>query len=392
MAEVHEAVDETLGRRVAVKLLLPELAADEDFVARFRREARAAASLNHPNVVSVYDWGEQDGTYFIVMEFVDGPTLAQVIAEEGTLPEIRAAEIGVEIAAALAAAHQQGLVHRDVKPGNVLLSSAASNVKVVDFGIARTMSSQTDLTRPGTIVGSAAYLSPEQALGEEVGPSSDIYSLGAVLYAMATGQAPFVADNALAVAHQHVHEPPVPPSVRNPAISPAFDTVVLRALAKEPQARQSSAEALRHDLLHVVEGATAPEAISPEATAVMTPPPTAAPGSSTRVLTRQGGPVAGAPIATAARRNGAAIAAVLVVLAVAAIALVLVALKGNKSPQTTTTVATTIPTTTTTFRRQIVTVPRTTLPPTTQAPTTEAPITITIFPPATTEPAPPPTT
>jgi eukaryotic-like serine/threonine-protein kinase len=388
MAEVHEAVDETLGRRVAVKLLLPELAADEDFVARFRREARAAASLNHPNIVSVYDWGEQDGTYFIVMEYVDGPTLAQVIAEEGTLPEIRAAEIGVEIAAALAAAHQQGLVHRDVKPGNVLLSSAASNVKVVDFGIARAMSSQTDLTRPGTIVGSAAYLSPEQALGEEVGPPSDIYSLGAVLYAMATGQAPFVAESALAVAHQHVHEAPTPPSARNPAISPAFDAVVLRALAKEPSARQPSAEALRHDLLRVVDGATAPETTSPEATAVMTPPPAS---SSTRILTQQAAPVAGAPVSSAGRRNGAVIAAFLVALAVAAIAIVLAAINGNKSPQTTTTVPTTIPTTTT-FRRPVVTVPRTTLPPTTETPTTEAPITITIFPPATTTPDATPTT
>jgi serine/threonine-protein kinase len=394
MAEVHEAVDEVLGRRVAVKVLLPELADDEDFVARFRREARAAASLNHPNIVAVYDSGEEDGQYFIVMEFVDGPTLSELIRDDAPLPEARAAEIGMEIAAALAAAHQQGIVHRDIKPGNVLLGPTGA-VKVVDFGIARAVSSQTDLTRPGSIVGSVSYLSPEQAMGGEIGPASDLYSLGAVLYAMVSGRPPFEADSPVAVAHQHVHQDPPAPSEMNADLSPAFEALVLRLLAKDPADRPPSAEAVRQELLDVVEGATAPDAVgpeatSPDATSVMAAPvaPTGV-RSETQVLSGPP-PVASARPSDAERRRRAALTAtVAVILAVAVIALIAVLASQvlNKSTSTTTTVPTTIPPTTVTTRRIVVTVPRTT-PPTTDAPaTTEPPTTdVTLFPPPTASP------
>jgi serine/threonine-protein kinase len=349
--------------------LLPELAGDDDFVARFRREARAAASLNHPNIVAVYDSGEHEGQYFIVMEFVDGPTLSEMIADDAPLPEARAAEIGMEIAAALGAAHQQGIVHRDVKPGNVLLGSGGT-VKVVDFGIARAMASNTDLTRPGTIVGSVAYIAPEQAMGEAVGPATDLYSLGAVLYAMVTSAPPFSADTPVAVAHQHVHQPPVPPSEHNAELSPAFEALVLRLLAKDPADRPASAEDVRQELLDIVEGATAPESTSPEmaspdATSVMTstqiydaPPPTSAMGAP-------------APMRPDPRKKNAALVAIVaVVLAVAVIALIIAVASQvrDKSPEPTT-IPTTIPTTTATTRRIIVTTrPATTV--TTQAPTT----------------------
>ena len=402
---MYEAVDEVLDRPVAVKLLLPELAGDEDFVVRFQREARAAASLNHPNIVSVYDSGEHDGQYFIVMEYVDGPTLADVIRDDAPLPETRTAEIGMEIAAALAAAHQQGIVHRDVKPGNVLLG-AGGLVKVTDFGIARAVEAHTDLTRPGTIVGSASYLSPEQAMGEAVGTPSDTYSLGIVLYAMATGKPPFSADTPIAIAHQHVHEAPAPPSQRVPDVSPAFEALVLRMLAKDPADRPASAEAVRQELLAVMEGATAPEATSseatsPDSTAVMTPPATrtraAAAAGGTQVLTSVPAAAAGGGGgarrgADDARRRAWLTGVVALVLAVAVIALIaaIASQVRNKDESPPTTVTTVAPVTT---RRAVVTTPRRT--PTTVAqttPPTEPPQTApTIFPP-TTEFQPPDTT
>jgi serine/threonine-protein kinase len=387
MAEVYEAVDEVLDRTVAVKVLLPELAGDSDFVTRFQREARAAASLNHPNIVAVYDSGEHEGQYFIVMEYVDGPTLADVIKEDAPLPETRTAEIGMEIAAALAAAHQQGIVHRDVKPGNVLLGGGGM-VKVVDFGIARVLEAQTDLTRPGTIVGSATYLSPEQAKGDTVGPASDIYSLGVVLYCLSAGQAPFSGDTPIAIAHQHVHQEPPPPSEVVPDISPAFEALVLRTLAKDPADRPPSAEAVRQELLDVVEGATAPEATSPDSTAVMAPTPRPRPtGAGTQVLTSPG--AAAASVDAERRRRAALTAVVAVVLAVAVIALVAAIadqVRNNESPP-----ATTIATTTTLaprVTRPAVVTTKATTPPTTAAPEPTVPPTApTIFPP-TTDPQP----
>src|SRR5204863_3181074 len=210
MAEVYLGTDRVLGRQVAVKVLGPQFARDATFVARFRREAQAAAALNHPNVVSVYDTGSDDGTHFIVMEYVRGKTLSDVIREDAPLLPERAAEIAQGVAQALAFAHKGGIIHRDVKPGNIMLTPTG-DVKVMDFGIARATSSES-LTQTATVLGTATYFSPEQAQGEPVDARSDVYSLGIVLYEMLTGRPPFNGDSAVTVAYKHVREQPVLPS------------------------------------------------------------------------------------------------------------------------------------------------------------------------------------
>jgi serine/threonine-protein kinase len=255
MAEVFLAHDLLLDRPVALKVLFPELSVDPSFVERFRREAQAAANLSHPNIVSVFDWGEADGTYFIVMEYVDGRPLSSVIHEQGRLPVGWAAAIGAEVAAALAFAHRHGVVHRDVKPGNVLLSEDG-HVKVADFGIARAANTEGDLTQTGAVMGTATYFSPEQAQGQGVDARSDVYSLGIVLYEMVTGRPPFSGDNPLAVAYKHVREIPLTPRQLDPAIPPAFDAIVLQAMAKMPQDRYMSADEMRADLLRFQHGQT----------------------------------------------------------------------------------------------------------------------------------------
>jgi serine/threonine-protein kinase len=253
MAEVYLAHDLMLDRRVALKVLFPELSTDRNFVERFRREAQAAANLSHPNIVSIYDWGEEDGTYFIVMEYIEGRTLGQIIRGEGPLLADRAAEIGADVAAALAFAHRSGVVHRDVKPGNVLISPTGQ-VKVTDFGIARAANSEGDLTQTGAVMGTATYFSPEQAQGNRVDGRSDVYSLGVVLYEMCVGKPPFAGENPMAIAYKHVREQPVPPRSVNADVPEAFEAIVLQAMAKNPNDRYTSADELRQDLLRFRQG------------------------------------------------------------------------------------------------------------------------------------------
>lgn len=255
MAEVFAARDLLLDRQVALKVLFPELSVDPTFVERFRREAQAAASLSHPNIVSVYDWGEFERTYYIVMEFVDGRPLSQVLRTEGPIAPERAALIAADVAAALSFAHRHGVVHRDVKPGNVLITDD-NHVKVTDFGIARAANTQENLTQTGAVIGTATYFSPEQARGEAVDARSDLYSLGVVLFEMVCGQPPFVADSPLSVAYKHVREDPPRPRSINPAVPPALEAIIGQALAKNPAARYQNAQELRADLLRFTQGLT----------------------------------------------------------------------------------------------------------------------------------------
>src|SRR5439155_10765252 len=231
MAQVYLGTDRVLSRQVAVKVLGPEFSRDESFVARFRREAQAAASLTHPNVVGVFDTGSDDGTHFIVMEYVNGKTLAQVIREDAPLLPERAVEIAEAVAGGLAFAHRQGIIHRDIKPANIMLTPNG-DAKVMDFGIARAAASDS-LTQTATVLGTATYFSPEQAQGAKVDARSDIYALGCVLYQMLTAHPPFEADTPVAVAYKHVREDPVPPSALNGDVPPALDAIVLKALRSE---------------------------------------------------------------------------------------------------------------------------------------------------------------
>lgn len=240
MGSVYGAVDERLGRRVAVKLLRAELAEDDRFVERFRREARAAAALAHPNIASVFDYGEDDGRRFIVMELVDGgEDLARLLAREGALAPARAAAICAQMCDALAHAHQRGVIHRDVKPANVIVGED-DHVKVTDFGIARAAGDST-LTATGTVLGTAQYISPEQASGKPVTARSDIYAAGVVLYEMLAGEPPFTGDTPVAIALRHMSEDVPRPGSTNPAVPRALDDVVARATARDPERRFASA-------------------------------------------------------------------------------------------------------------------------------------------------------
>ena len=239
MGTVFRATDERLSRDVAVKLLNEDLAQDARFVERFRREARAAAALSHPGVAAVFDFGEDSGTPFIVMEIVRGRDLARVLREDGPLPPRRAAAVGAQICDALAHAHAAGLIHRDVKPANVIVDEN-DTVKVTDFGIARA-GGESSLTMTGSVLGSAQYMAPEQASGAEATPAADVYSAGIVLYEMLTGAVPFTGDSALAVAMRHVSdEVPLPSSI-NPAVPTSLDRIVTRATAKNSSARWHTA-------------------------------------------------------------------------------------------------------------------------------------------------------
>jgi serine/threonine protein kinase len=252
MADVYLAEDQELGRRVAIKILNGRHANDDQFIERFRREAKNAAALNHPNIVSIYDRGEAEDTYYIAMEFLDGRTLKELIVSRGAAPVNVAIEYARQILSALRFAHRHGIVHRDIKPHNVLVDSEG-RVKVTDFGIARAGTSQ--MTETGSIVGTAQYLSPEQARGGEVDQRSDLYSLGVVLYELLTGKTPFEGDTPVEIAMKHLSNAPQPPSELREDIPPPLDAVVLRALAKDPDDRYQSADEMEADLERVARGA-----------------------------------------------------------------------------------------------------------------------------------------
>ena len=330
MAEVYVAHDQLLDRPVALKVLFPEFAANHSFVERFRREARAAANLNHPNIVAVYDWGEEGQTYFIVMEYIEGSTIRELILKHRRLSPKQAAAVGAEIASALAFAHKNGVIHRDVKPGNVIISDAG-HVKVMDFGIARAGDPQDNLTQTGAVMGTATYFSPEQAQGKPLDGRSDLYSLGVVLYEVVAGTPPFTGENPVSIAYQHVREEPTPLRERDERIPEAFEAIVMKAMAKNLDHRYANAEEFRADLLRFREG----KAVEAERTAVVA---AAAAGDATAAMaaTRVGTAVDGTQVLspTAAqravgggpgRRTGAYIALLVVLLGALGLLLVLLA-------------------------------------------------------------------
>jgi len=291
MADVYLARDQLLDRWVAVKVLFAEFAADPTFVERFRREAQAAAKLNHPNIVAIYDWGEENGTYFIVMEYIEGLSLSQIIKQEGRLSAERSAEIAIEVATGLGYAHQKGYVHLDAKSANVLLSRKGE-IKLGDFGIAKAIagSVESSLTQTGAVMGTATYFSPEQAQGREVGPRSDLYSLGVVLYEMLVGRPPFTGDTPVSIAYKHVQEAPPAPSEFGVDVPSPLAAITRKLLAKNPENRYLSAEDLVSDLRRFRSG----EQIAPTTTApgpTTAQPTTALPAAAAPT----GGSLGGAP-------------------------------------------------------------------------------------------------
>ena len=295
MAEVFRGFDTVLNRTVAIKVLLPQFARDAGFVARFRREAQAAARLNHPNIVGVFDTGAEGDTQYIVMEFVEGRTLHDFISTGRQMTPIQAVELGQKIAEAVAAAHSQGVIHRDIKPANIMVTREGA-VKVMDFGIARIETAET-APQTSAVLGTAAYLSPEQAQGLPVDARTDIYSLGTVLYELVCGRPPFTGDSPVAIAYKQVNETPVAPSQLSPDVPSRLDAVIMKALSKNPANRYQTAQALWDDLervrkgqevdatplLPVGVGADATQVIArPQATAVL-PPQEEEPGSGRKV-------------------------------------------------------------------------------------------------------------
>jgi beta-lactam-binding protein with PASTA domain/predicted Ser/Thr protein kinase len=272
MANVYLAEDQELGRRVAIKILNDRHAGDDQFIERFRREAKNAAGLSHPNIVSIYDRGEAEGTYYIAMEYLDGRSLKELIVSRGPAPIPIAIDYARQILAALRFAHRNGIVHRDIKPHNVLVD-AEGRLKVTDFGIARAGASQ--MTEVGSIIGTAQYLSPEQAKGAPVDQTSDLYSVGVVLYELLTGVVPFSGDTPVEIAMKHLTAVPEPPSAKRSEIPRDLDLVILRALGKEPADRYQSAEEMDADLARVAQGAAISPATEEAATAIISrPPPT----------------------------------------------------------------------------------------------------------------------
>src|SRR6266498_2379097 len=390
MAEVYEGHDRLLARRMAIKILLSQYAHDPAFLERFRREAQSAASLPHPNIVSVFDTGSDGDTWFIVMELVAGNTLRDLIHLHGPVHPARAAEICSEVAGALAVAHARGIVHRDVKPGNVMLTTEGK-VKVMDFGIARA-TAVPSITQTSAVVGTAQYIAPEQAQGLEVDGRTDVYALGCCLYEMVTGQVPFSGPTPVAIAYRHVREEPTPPRALNPDVPPPLERVCLKAMAKRPEDRYQTAAEMQRDLERVRVG---------EPVTVAGPLPSqqttqaigaAGYGEAATSLLGAGGTVAGTRAARYAegvpeQRRGSlgwVLAAILalVVVGLAAFFITRAVTSPSTSPSTTVTTPTTPPTS----------APTTTEPPTT--PTTRPPTSrpTTTRPPTTTEPPTTPTT
>ena len=306
MAEVHRGRDVRLGREVAVKVLRADLARDPSFQARFRREAQAAASLNHPAIVAVYDTGEEDhygNQPYIVMEYVEGRTLREVLKTEGRLLPRRAMEVVADVCAALDFSHRNGIVHRDVKPGNVMITRNGA-VKVMDFGIARAVADNAaTVTQTAAVIGTAQYLSPEQARGENVDARSDVYSTGVLLFELITGSPPFTGDSPVAVAYQHVRENAPPPSTLNPDVLPELDAIVMKAMAKNPANRYQSAGEMRADLIRAINGrpvTAEPVMLEDEVTTVLGGPA----GSRTGMYPAAGyGPATGRPVPPPKRRS-----------------------------------------------------------------------------------------
>src|SRR5438045_2999898 len=296
MADVYLAEDQELGRQVALKMLNERHAADEQFVERFRREARNAAGLNHPNIVSIFDRGHAEGTYYIAMEFLDGRTLKELLVKNGPTPIPIAIDYSRQILNALSFAHRHGIVHRDIKPHNVVVG-LDGRVKVTDFGIARSQASQ--MTEAGSIVGTAQYLSPEQAKGAPVDPRSDLYSLGIVLYEMLTGQVPFTGDTPVEIAMKHLSQVPEPPSKLRPDVPHDLDAVVMRSLAKDPDQRYASAEEMDADLARVARGVS----VSRETEEAMTQVIAGAGGSTAQTMMQRPRTYCAAPPPPPARRH-----------------------------------------------------------------------------------------
>ena len=292
MANVYLAEDEVLGRRVAIKILNERHAGDEQFVERFRREAKNAASLSHPNIVSIYDRGEAEGTYYIAMEYLDGRSLKELIVARGPAPVNVAIDYARQILAAIRFAHRHGIVHRDIKPHNVLVDGEG-RLKVTDFGIARAGTSQ--MTEAGSIIGTAQYLSPEQAKGAPVDQTSDLYSVGVVLYELLTGVVPFSGDTPVEIAMKHLSATPEPPSAKRAEVPRELDMVVMRALAKDPSDRYQSAEEMDADLARVAGGGAVSPATEEAATAIISRPPSTAVTAITAPRTRETVPYAPPP-------------------------------------------------------------------------------------------------